>query len=270
MQTAQTPDRPVPALCIGEVVEVRSPEEILATLDENGELDGLPFMPEMLRLVRPATPGRQARPQALRHHRLDRHVPHARTRCTWKGRAATGRRTAAARRAATSTGRRPGSSGSRPANPHPSPTARPSRAGAGGPLHAGDADSGDAPPGRSRRSGRGAVRVPGDRAAAGRTRAHPVVGRQAVRPGRPLGQRRRAGHDPHGRRRTLQRVPGRQPAPAAPAAADPGWPQVSLHRGPPPEDAGAARSACSPASGFGSGARRRSSPRSTSTTPTAA
>ena len=30
------------------------------------------------------------------------------------------------------------------------------------------------------------------------------------------------------------------------------------------------RSACSPASGFGSGARRRSSPRSTSTTPTAA
>ena len=35
-------------LRIGEIVEVRSPEEILATLDENGELDGLPFMPEML------------------------------------------------------------------------------------------------------------------------------------------------------------------------------------------------------------------------------
>jgi len=48
VQTAQTPDRPLPALRVGEVVEVRSPEEILATLDENGELDGLPFMPEML------------------------------------------------------------------------------------------------------------------------------------------------------------------------------------------------------------------------------
>ncbi|MEV5573485.1 hypothetical protein AB0L06_25870 [Spirillospora sp. NPDC052269] len=32
----------------GDVVEVRGAEEILATLDERGELDGLPFMPEML------------------------------------------------------------------------------------------------------------------------------------------------------------------------------------------------------------------------------
>src|SRR2546423_7976887 len=31
-----------------EVVEVCSESEILSTLDENGELDGLPFMPEML------------------------------------------------------------------------------------------------------------------------------------------------------------------------------------------------------------------------------
>jgi hypothetical protein len=35
-------------LRIGEVVEVRSHAEILATLDERGELDSLPFMPEML------------------------------------------------------------------------------------------------------------------------------------------------------------------------------------------------------------------------------
>jgi hypothetical protein len=35
-------------LRVGELVEVRSEEEILATLDENGELDSLPFMPEML------------------------------------------------------------------------------------------------------------------------------------------------------------------------------------------------------------------------------
>jgi hypothetical protein len=35
-------------LRVGEIVEVRSKAEILATLDENGELEGLPFMPEML------------------------------------------------------------------------------------------------------------------------------------------------------------------------------------------------------------------------------
>jgi hypothetical protein len=33
---------------VGDVIEVKSREEILATLDENGELDSLPFMPEML------------------------------------------------------------------------------------------------------------------------------------------------------------------------------------------------------------------------------
>jgi hypothetical protein len=33
----------------GEIVEVRSKEEILRTLDENGRLDELPFMPEMLK-----------------------------------------------------------------------------------------------------------------------------------------------------------------------------------------------------------------------------
>jgi hypothetical protein len=36
-------------LRVGELVEVRSQEEILAMLDERGELDSLPFMPEMLR-----------------------------------------------------------------------------------------------------------------------------------------------------------------------------------------------------------------------------
>jgi hypothetical protein len=33
----------------GDVVEVRSPAEILATLDSDASLDGMPFMPEMLR-----------------------------------------------------------------------------------------------------------------------------------------------------------------------------------------------------------------------------
>ncbi|MGZ6194238.1 MAG: hypothetical protein ACXWML_03305, partial [Candidatus Binataceae bacterium] len=31
----------------GELVEIRRPEEILASLDVEGKLDGLPFMPEM-------------------------------------------------------------------------------------------------------------------------------------------------------------------------------------------------------------------------------
>lgn len=35
-------------LRVGQVVEVLSEDEIRATLDENGELDSLPFMPEML------------------------------------------------------------------------------------------------------------------------------------------------------------------------------------------------------------------------------
>jgi hypothetical protein len=38
-----------PGLRPGEIVEVRSRDEIMATLDERGELDSLPFMPEMLR-----------------------------------------------------------------------------------------------------------------------------------------------------------------------------------------------------------------------------
>lgn len=36
-------------LRVGDLVEVRGAAEILATLDERGELDSLPFMPEMLR-----------------------------------------------------------------------------------------------------------------------------------------------------------------------------------------------------------------------------
>jgi hypothetical protein len=38
-------------LRIGELVEVRSAEEILATLDQQGRLDALPFMPEMLQFA---------------------------------------------------------------------------------------------------------------------------------------------------------------------------------------------------------------------------
>ena len=37
----------LPRLCAGDWVEVRSRDEILATLDKDGRLDGMPFMPEM-------------------------------------------------------------------------------------------------------------------------------------------------------------------------------------------------------------------------------
>jgi hypothetical protein len=43
----RTAGRPRP-LAIGDVVEVKAAEQILAGLDERGELDALPFMPEML------------------------------------------------------------------------------------------------------------------------------------------------------------------------------------------------------------------------------
>ena len=38
-------------LKIGELVELRPPSEILASLDERGRLDALPFMPEMLQFA---------------------------------------------------------------------------------------------------------------------------------------------------------------------------------------------------------------------------
>ena len=39
----------VTALCAGDWVEVRSKEEILRTLDQDGRLEGLPFMPQMFK-----------------------------------------------------------------------------------------------------------------------------------------------------------------------------------------------------------------------------
>src|SRR5437899_3292355 len=38
----------IPAFRIGQLVEVLSAKEVLATLDQDGKLDGVPFMPEML------------------------------------------------------------------------------------------------------------------------------------------------------------------------------------------------------------------------------
>jgi hypothetical protein len=44
----------LPKLKTGDVVEVRSKEEILTTLDTHGTLAGMPFMPEMLRRETPS------------------------------------------------------------------------------------------------------------------------------------------------------------------------------------------------------------------------
>jgi len=47
-QVASSSARSLPKLRVGDVVEVLSPAEILATLDEKGEFENLQFMPEML------------------------------------------------------------------------------------------------------------------------------------------------------------------------------------------------------------------------------
>lgn len=48
MKTAGVATPRVLGLKVGDLVEVRSADEIRATLDDSGELNGLPFMPEML------------------------------------------------------------------------------------------------------------------------------------------------------------------------------------------------------------------------------
>jgi hypothetical protein len=48
LQTSEVPAGHVLNLRVGEIVEVRSQADILATLDERAELESLPFMPEML------------------------------------------------------------------------------------------------------------------------------------------------------------------------------------------------------------------------------
>jgi hypothetical protein len=49
MHASNVRDAHAVGLRVGELVEVRSVDEILATLDERGSLKALPFMPEMLR-----------------------------------------------------------------------------------------------------------------------------------------------------------------------------------------------------------------------------
>jgi hypothetical protein len=72
----------------GDWVEVRSREEILATLDENGRLDGLPFMPEMFEFCgKRFTVFKRAHktcdpPSGLKGRRMDSAVHLEGVRCT--------------------------------------------------------------------------------------------------------------------------------------------------------------------------------------------
>ena len=59
----------------GNLVEVRSKEEILATLDQHGCVDGILFMPEMLQFC-----GQRLRVGAVAHKTCET------ARRTWKGR----------------------------------------------------------------------------------------------------------------------------------------------------------------------------------------
>ena len=90
MATAQVATTGQLGLKVGDLVEVRSAEEILATLDENGELAGLPFMPEMLAYCgRRLTVHKVAQSSATTsRRRAAAHVPRGAPR---PSRAATGR-----------------------------------------------------------------------------------------------------------------------------------------------------------------------------------
>jgi len=66
MTTTQSPSAAPGTLRAGDVVRVRSREEILATLDADGRLDGQPFMPEMLRFA-----GRELPVSAIAHKTCD-------------------------------------------------------------------------------------------------------------------------------------------------------------------------------------------------------
>ena len=78
MTTARRRGAEVLGLKVGDLVEVRSAEEIRATLDENGELDGLPFMPEMLAFCGRRLTVHKVAHKLVRQHQPDGHAAHVR------------------------------------------------------------------------------------------------------------------------------------------------------------------------------------------------
>ncbi len=74
----------VQKLSVGEWVEVRSKEEILRTLDAKGQLDGMPFMPEMFQFCGQRFPVRKVAHKTCDPDFKSRSVPdavHLQTRC---------------------------------------------------------------------------------------------------------------------------------------------------------------------------------------------
>ncbi len=76
-------------ITVGDWVEVRQESEILQTLDENGELEGIPFMPEMVRFC-----GQKLQVYKRAHKTCDNivgrarrleHTVHLETRCSGEG-----------------------------------------------------------------------------------------------------------------------------------------------------------------------------------------
>ena len=255
VQLEQVPPDHVLDLRVGEIVEVRSEAEILATLDERAETM-TPLHARDAAVLRPTVPGGQAGREAMRHHQLDRHVPHAQRRASGRG-AVGGEAGGSCRPAASSTGRRRGLSGclrAPPSRPARRPSPRP---------HAHDVDGGDL---------QGPRRSPPDeelfscqatellRAAPERVPPWDVSQYVLdVRSGN-------AGLFATVRAIAIGVFNGYQDySPEIPAevVADSGRHAAAVHRGETQERPQTTRSTCSPGSSSGSGARKRSSGRLT-------
>ena len=238
-------------LRVGELVEVRSEEEILATLDDNGELDALPFMPEMLQYC-----GRQFTVYKVAHKLCDT--------MSRSGHAEDARRRAPRRRAL----RRAGARRLPDRLPHLlegglAPEAGADRrresarghAGLGAArLTAADLYS------RSRKPG-----VPNGEELFSCQATELLRAAPELLPFRELGQyvaRRPLGQCGHRRgparlpRRAVQPLPAPQQPGPAPAAVVPRGPAVGVHQGNVDEDADGAAPTCSRASSCGSSRRR--------------
>ena len=140
----------------GDVVEVRPAAEILATLDADGALEAVPFMPEMRQYMAGGSRSRAgSRRSATRSPR--RGADGWRTSSTSTTSAVTGPATAGARPAAGSTGRRRGS-GASTTRGSPSPPSTAMRTWSGSP-------SGGTDGAGVRRPAGGGVALPGDRCA---------------------------------------------------------------------------------------------------------
>ena len=239
------------ALKVGELVEVRSAEEIRATLDENGELAGLPFMPEMLAFC-----GRRLTVHKVAHklcdyisqtgmRRMYDAVHLTESRCD--GSAHAGCQNACSLYWKEQWLKRvdPG---------EPTPADAGCRTAHAPPAADGEDDEGAV---RGRRTR--ITRARGPRCSGPRRQRLPLKELEPVPGGRRVGQRRRLGSAQVVPDRLLQPLPGPQqeisPVPADPGRAALGLPEGRRHQWPHPDRAS---STSGPASSYGSSRVRRS------------